>query len=129
MSLHHIPKHLPTLSQILDDLSRPAPHVWSRVVGVSERTARRWEAADQAPRAVLLALFWVTRWGYSEVISQAMYELDLARGLAAAYRRENAALQARMTHLQAIGNFGASNDPLVEIVQGGPRPGPRALPP
>lgn len=127
MGLHHIPKHPPPLSQILADLGRPAPRVWARAVGVSERTARRWEAADAAPRAVLLALFWVTRWGYSEVISMAGYELDLARGLAAAYQRENSALQARIAHLQLIGNFGASNDPLSNLTHG-LRPGPRSLP-
>jgi hypothetical protein len=114
MGLHHVPRVLPALSVILADLGQPAPSVWARAIGVSERTAWRWQAADEAPRAALLALYWVTRWGYSEIEAQARHELDTARLLVDSLRRDIAGLRARMAHLQAIGSFGASNDPLTD---------------
>lgn len=111
MGLHHVPRQPPPLSLILDDLGHPPVRDWARAVGVSERTARRWQARDQAPRAVLLALYWVTRWGYSEIESQARHELQTAAALCEALRRDIRALQGRIAHLQAIGHFGCANDP------------------
>lgn len=65
--LHHIPRHLPPLSTMLDDIGRPSDLDLSRRLGVHPRTVRRWRRADAAPRPVLLALFWVTRWGVDAV--------------------------------------------------------------
>lgn len=111
MGLHRMPRHVPALSVLLDDLGRPAPRLWARPLGVSERTAWRWQASDDAPAAARLALFWVTRWGWSAVESEARHALDTAATLCDAYRREIAALQARLAHLQAIGDFGSANAP------------------
>jgi hypothetical protein len=114
MGLHHVPDYVPALSVLLNDLGRPSPREWARVVGVSARTAYRWQIQDTAPRAVLLALFWATRWGYSLVESQARHELDTADGLLKAYRRDIAALQARVAHLVATGDFGCANEPIAD---------------
>ncbi len=119
-----MPRNLPALSTLLDDLGHPPPRLWSRPLGVSERTAWRWQASDQAPAAARLGLFWVTRWGWSEVESEARHALDTAALLCDAYRREIAVLQARLAHLQAIGDFGSANAPtrsLPLLVDPGPQ--------
>lgn len=107
-----MPRYLPALSVLLEDLGHPAPRLWARALGISERTAARWLAADDAPQMARLALFWVTRWGWSAVESEARFALDTSRQLCDAYRRDIAALQARIDRMQRIGHFGCANDPV-----------------
>lgn len=123
MGLEKLPRQLPSLSAMLEALdARPA--ALARCLGVSERTVWRWLADDHAPRPVLLAVFWLTPWGYSEVVSDAHQAVNVARGLADALQRENDGLRAQLGRLQAIGDFGSANDPGAHaIVQ--PRPGKR----
>lgn len=61
---------LPPVSYMLDDI--PAPlHVIARHLGVSLRTLQRYRTTGNAPRAVMLALFWETRWGRSAADTEA----------------------------------------------------------
>lgn len=56
------PASLPGFCQVMADL--PATHRQiARHLDVHERTLQRYVAADSAPRAVLLALFWESSWG------------------------------------------------------------------
>lgn len=111
MGLHRIPRDLPSLAMILDDLGRPSPAAWGRAIGVSERTAWRWQAAGSAPRAATLALYWLTRWGWSAIESEALYAVDLLRSYRRTTEAEIASLRAEIGRLQALGDFGAANDP------------------
>lgn len=63
--LYLIPPCLPPLAVMLDDLGNPHPATLANHLGVDERTARRWQKAGDAPRPVLIALYWLTRWGRS----------------------------------------------------------------
>ncbi|MDL2337073.1 MAG: helix-turn-helix transcriptional regulator [Pseudomonadota bacterium] len=60
--LNLIPRHTPPLSVLMDDL-RIKPREMARVFGISERSIYRWMVKDQAPRVVMLSLFWISRWG------------------------------------------------------------------
>lgn len=82
------PRTLPIWQLILEDLADPpAPRV-ARVLGVSARTVYRWNAEGQAPRCASLALFWLTRWGRSEVHAAAVNDATLAVGYAQSLRAE-----------------------------------------
>lgn len=58
-----IQARVPHLSILLDDLAHVPPKRLAAHLGVSLRTLQRWRADGQAPRAVMLALFWESRWG------------------------------------------------------------------
>ena len=109
------PNYLPALSIILDDLmGSKTPEALAHHLGVSASTARRWLSADQAPRAVALALFWETRWGQSIVDCDAVNQARMQEGLNRALKNENASLRARIARLEALGKgFGAANEPLM----------------
>lgn len=112
MSLHHLPRYVPALSTLLDDLGRPAPLAWALALGISERTAWRWQTADAAPLAARLALYWVTHRGWSEHRAEGQFALDTMHALCDAYRRQIAALQGQSDRLQRLGHFGSANDPV-----------------
>lgn len=103
--------HTPPLNYLLDDLLTRDAAAIARHLGVSVRTFKRWKAADDAPRSVMLALFFETRWGVSQVHCEAYNRAMYADGLADSLRRENAALLVRIARLERLGDFGASNAP------------------
>ncbi len=84
----------------------------ARYLGISTRTLRRYITEDQAPRAVLLALFWRTRWGISEIETRAQNEAARWFMQAKALERQIARLQAKIERLEALGSFGSANEPL-----------------
>lgn len=105
------PKFLPPLSLMLNDLPANHPRHIAKHLGVSERTVWAWKAAEHAPRAAMLALFWETRWGRSLADAVAFNEAQVHRGLSQCLQREVNALRAQVEHLEAIGEFGAANAP------------------
>jgi len=58
------PRQLPHWETMLGDVPASPSHV-AKHLGLSARTIARYTAAGQAPRPVVLALFWETRWGIS----------------------------------------------------------------
>lgn len=107
------PGVLPPLSVLLLDLGEPSSSQLAYTLGVNERTCRRWMASDAAPRATLLALFWMTKWGRSALECSALNDAQLACELAEAHRRAADARAAQVERLLALGDFGAANAPLV----------------
>ena len=81
-SIEQMPRTVPVWDAILEDLGRPPPARLARVLGVGRTTVYRWNAAGHAPRPVLLALFWLTRWGRSAVNTQAVNDAVMAVQLA-----------------------------------------------
>lgn len=69
MSIYKIPgsRDLPTLAAMLDDLGRPHPATIAQALDVDIKTVRRWQKAGTAPRTVLLSLYWITKWGLSQL--------------------------------------------------------------
>ncbi len=111
-SIEHAPAALPYWQTIWDDLGRPPGRRIARVLGISERTVYRYHQAGHAPRVVLLALFWLTRWGRSAVHVQAtndaLMAVSLVRGLESDLKR----LSAQVSHLERLGGYGTANEPL-----------------
>ena len=90
---------LPPFGWMLHDMQANRPQV-ARHLGLSTRTPARYEAADSAPRAVALAMFWETRWGRSAADCEAAHAADVHRGHAQALANENAALRRRIEQLE-----------------------------
>lgn len=100
---------------MLNDLGNPSPQRLAQALGVSTRTVQRWLAADQAPRAVLLAVFWSTRWGRSTIDADAHNSAAQALGLADCLRRENEALRRELARVVSLGDFGSANAPTLRF--------------
>ncbi|OWQ83847.1 hypothetical protein CDN99_25620 [Roseateles aquatilis] len=105
------PVQCPQLSQILDDLGRPAPRLLAKALGVTPATVTRWIREDSAPRPVLLSLFWLTRWGMSLVDAEAVNSAQMHASMAAMLRAEVERLQHELARVIAAGDFGCANDP------------------
>lgn len=108
---------LPALATILGDL--PAtPQQIARHLGLSPVTLARYTAAEQAPRAVMLALFWETQWGRSVADTEAVNWAAMHHRESALLRRENAALRRQIEVLEAQVSQGtghAANAPFYVI--------------
>lgn len=113
--LNRLPKVIMPLSMILGEIGNPKPRELARALGVSERTVFRWIKDDDAPKAVLLSLFWLTKWGQDIVNCDAGNDARLQAAIAAGLRRENEVLQEKLTGLGRIADFGAANDPITEV--------------
>lgn len=106
------PRALPIWQSILDDLSNPPAARVARVLGVGTRTVYRWNRTGKAPRSACLALFWLTRWGRSEVHCAAVNDCATAVGLARALDLEVRQLRTQLAHVLALSDTGAANDPV-----------------
>lgn len=99
-SIESAPRTLPVWDLILDDLGRPPPARLARVLGVGRSTVCRWTADRSAPRMACLALFWLTRWGRSEVDCRATNDAMTAVALARSLHEERQQLRANLERLQ-----------------------------
>lgn len=104
--------HTPPLPVLLDDLLTRDLAAIAGHLGISTATLRRYKQAGQAPRAVLLALFYESRYGHSLIASTAVNGHAIERSWRQALERENAGLRVRIARLEAIGDFGAANQPM-----------------
>ncbi|RZL04441.1 MAG: DNA-binding protein [Rubrivivax sp.] len=125
--LNRLPKGMPTLHEMLADMARPSPDELAKALGVHKRTVYHWLRRGEAPRPVMLALFWVTRWGLQwadvEVFNLAQVHMQLNGGLTRRVeelKAEIAGLHQQIESLGRMGEFGSANDP----VQGVTGPGP-----
>ena len=115
--LNRLPRQIPPLSWMLDDIGNPKPREVAGALGVSERTVKGWIARDEAPTPVLLSLFWLTRWGRQAVDAEAHNAACMHATMAALLRDELAELNARMQRLGRIADFGSANDPAETVRQ------------
>ena len=108
---------LPPLSYLLDeqpgDLKSAAKHV-----GLTAATLQRYRDAEAAPRAVMLALFYESRWGYSLLHTTAFNRQMWMSGLASSLQDQNQVLRQRIEKLEQLGGFGAANEPLQRLPHG-----------
>jgi len=112
-SLGHGPRALPIWQTILEDLGHPHPQAVARFLGIGVRTVYRYNRDGQAPRTVCLALFWLTRWGHSEVHTQAVNACQIAVGLAQGLETEVRQLRDELARVLALSDTGAANEPLI----------------
>lgn len=111
-NVERAPKALPIWHAILEDLGNPPAARVAKALGLTKRTVYRYNATGHAPRPVMLALFWLTRWGHSQVDAEAVNNCQMAIGLADCLHREVQELRAQVQHLLSIGDYGAANAPL-----------------
>lgn len=113
------PSHagLPGFSTMLADL--PATrHQVARHLGISTVTLNRYLRANQAPRQIMLALFWETRWGRSvadtEAANWGAVYYRQAKGLEREIQRMAGVIMRLERELDsmAIGGDGAANSPI-----------------
>eukprot|EP01031_Cornospumella_fuschlensis_P008971 gene8971-11031_t len=95
------PRSLPVWQLLISDLGDPPAERVARVLGVGVRTVYRWNRTGAAPRAACLALYWLTRWGRSEVHCQAVNDATLAVQYVAALKAELARTELRLHHVLA----------------------------
>lgn len=108
------PRQLPSFESMLRDIGQPTPAVLGRHLGVHERTVYTWQAKGEAPRPVMLALFYESRWGRSLIATEAENAARWARGHVEALQREVSTLHARIAYLEAVGSYGAANEPTLQ---------------
>ncbi len=118
--LNRIPSQLPPLELLIADIGRPSPRALAKALHVSERTVRRWIREEQAPMPVMLALFWVSRWGVSAVNAEAHNAAVMQAQLANAHAREVLELRERLRRMGQIADFGAANDPAPDVERPAP---------
>lgn len=97
----HAPRVMPSLVMMLQDLGSPTDRHLAAFLGVNVRTVDRWHQRGHAPRPAMLALFWLTRWGRSQVECQAVNDTRLAYAIAASETARAAQLAAALREIEA----------------------------
>lgn len=116
--LHLLPRQLPTLALMLDDIGNPSATALAQSLGVTVRTVQRWKAdPDNVPRLVLAALFWLTRWGQSAVHCDLVNSEGLAQAQLRNQRDEMSRLRRELARLVELRGYGSANDPVNEDVR------------
>ncbi len=108
------PAGLPHLHHMLDDLPG-TPQDAARLLDVSTSTMNRYIRSGGAPRAVMLALFWETRWGRSRADCEAANAATTNAQHASMLRDQNARLHRIITRLELEREHGrhlAANGPV-----------------
>jgi hypothetical protein len=104
-----MPRSVPPFSVMLDNLGNPPADMMAKRLGVSVGTMRRYIKSDNPPLTVLLAVYWLTTWGHSEVDCEAVNTSRLHVGLYECAVREIRTLQTRIAYLERVGHFGCAN--------------------
>lgn len=106
---------LPPFSLMLKDLPAP-PEVTARHLGIGARTIEQYAKHDTAPRSVMLAVFWETRWGRSAADVEAANWGAMYYRLAMALERENKVLKQQLSQLEMAIAAGdpAANAPFIQ---------------
>lgn len=113
--LCRLPTAMPPFSVMLADIGSPAVQPLAKAMGFSVRTAQKWIDADEAPLAVNLALFWLTRWGAMDINAHAHNDAVMYYGLAKTSARQVTDLQGQIEHVERLADFGSANDPLPNV--------------
>lgn len=107
------PASLPGITQLVQSL--PAtPRQVARHLDLADRTLQRYIATDSAPRAVMLALFWETRWGRETADNEAAVWSTIQYRRAEGLERQVAELRRQIGVLEGAQAEGwtAANSPI-----------------
>lgn len=107
---------LPPFSILFHDIPANLRQI-SRHLGLSPGTVRRYLRDDQAPRAVMLALFWESRWGRSAANCEAANFGQVHQAHAKSLQVQNQVLRDQIAQLELeLGlQGGAANGPIFRI--------------
>ncbi|GGH61915.1 hypothetical protein GCM10010975_26110 [Comamonas phosphati] len=109
--------NLPHISHLLNDIPGNVNQV-AKHLGISATTLRKYKAQGQAPRAVMLALFWESTWGRMTADTVAFNHAAAHAAQAAALKRQRKALLRQIQQLESeIANQEgrAANSPVFRI--------------
>lgn len=109
--LCRLPAALPSFEDMLDELGCPSAAVLGMAFDVHESTARRWINGDDAPRAVRLALYWITNNGATSAHADAHNQAVASARRAAVLESRVAELERLLEQAGRISEFGSANDP------------------
>lgn len=106
---------LPPFSLMLRDVPFGVPKV-AHHLGVTVPTVEKYAKTDNAPRSVMLAMFWETRWGRSASDCEAANFGARFHQLAMSLKRENEALKQQLMVMEKLlaNGDGAANAPYLE---------------
>lgn len=85
---------LPHITTMLDDIPASLDQV-ARHLGIQTSTLKKYKRQGGAPRAIMLALFWETKWGRSAADTE-------AANAAQVFRSETKSIQAHAGRLAGI---------------------------
>lgn len=108
-----LPGHVPGWDVLMDNLGNPPVERVARVLGLSVDEVSRFNETGGATRVACLALFWLTTWGREAVHAQAVNDARLMAQVCASLEGRVVELERKVVHLSALGEFGASNEPLL----------------
>lgn len=106
-----LPRSTPPLDVMLADLGSPNAVEIAKTLDVTGSTVYRWRKQGEAPRAAMLALFYATKWGRSQVHAQAHNDAVLQAHIARNLLERLDAAERKLAKLGQIGEFGSANDP------------------
>lgn len=90
----------PPLRTILENIPRSNAEI-AKFLEIAPRTLNKYRKKDQAPRLVMLALFWETVWGQSAVNADAVNQGQLYFQENHMLKRQNLKLMAQIEKLEA----------------------------
>jgi predicted transcriptional regulator len=109
---------LPPFSMLYDDMPASLAQI-ARHLGLTPATVQKYLREDQAPRAVMLALFWESRWGRSTADCEAANFGQVHYAHAQCLKEKVQVLQEQIGLLEAqLGQQdggGAANGPIWRI--------------
>ncbi len=108
---------LPPLSYLLADIPATTGQI-AKHLGIPFEQMATYHAKEEAPRAVMLALFWESRWGRSAADCEAVNWAAHSHREAQQLKRENAALRRQIEALEELiaqGTGQAANTPFYVI--------------
>ncbi|HEY0955905.1 MAG TPA: hypothetical protein VGE36_14170 [Roseateles sp.] len=97
---------------MVEDFGHPSCSVIAAALGVHVRTVERWRRDDSAPRAALLALYWITHRGQAELNHDLAYRASIYTAHIQAAKDENERLKRELARVLALGDSGAANLPI-----------------
>jgi len=106
-----LPKTTPALTRMIQDLGNPSVETLGMALDVTPSTVRRWIKEDAAPKTALLALYWITSWGMSQLDADARNQAVESVGLVRALQTRVSELEHLLEKTKQIGSFGSANDP------------------
>lgn len=107
---------MPHIETMLNSLGND--ELVAKFLGVSLKTVKKYRKEGQAPRVVMLALFWETPWGVSAADCQAVNDARMAYTKARILERENEVLRGQVLRLEKElerSAYGAANGPIYNV--------------
>ena len=94
------PRMLPPLELLISDIPLRKTQIANHL-GITTRTLENYLKKQNAPRSVLLALYWETRWGKSHISAETTNYAQMNAALASSTKKCNEQLQNHIKVLEA----------------------------